>query len=67
MHSLGFFAYLGVVPLFLSQEEHGWKWTKPPPVSRKQVNTVDPEERKRARVAIRQAQNHSVRYRLLKG
>ncbi|XXG80984.1 hypothetical protein AAC387_Pa09g1722 [Persea americana] len=47
-------------------EEHGWKWTKPPPVSRKQVNTVDPEERKRARVAIRQTQNHSVRYRLLK-
>ncbi|XP_077212110.1 E3 ubiquitin-protein ligase ORTHRUS 2-like [Tasmannia lanceolata] len=47
-------------------EEHGWKWAKPPPMSRKQVNTGNPEDRKRARKAIKQAQNISVRDKLLK-
>ncbi|KAF5205145.1 E3 ubiquitin-protein ligase orthrus [Thalictrum thalictroides] len=43
-----------------------WKWKKPPPLSRKSVDTGNPEERKRARKAISKAQNLSVRERLLK-
>ncbi|OVA09685.1 zinc finger protein [Macleaya cordata] len=47
-------------------EEGCWKWKKPPPVSRKPVETLNPEDRKRARKAIKQAQNFSIRERLLK-
>lgn len=53
-------------PAWDYSEEHGWKWVKPPPVSRKQVMTANPEDRKRARQAIRQSQNLSVREKLLK-
>eukprot|EP00268_Persea_americana_P034606 TRINITY_DN34228_c0_g2_i1.p1 TRINITY_DN34228_c0_g2~~TRINITY_DN34228_c0_g2_i1.p1 ORF type:complete len:536 (-),score=113.56 TRINITY_DN34228_c0_g2_i1:208-1815(-) len=47
-------------------DEEQWRWTKPPPVSRKQVLTGNPEDRKVARRAIKQAQNLSVRDKLLK-
>ncbi|RRT54966.1 hypothetical protein B296_00022720 [Ensete ventricosum] len=46
-------------------EEHGWKWMKPPPISRKPVLCGD--ERKSAKRAVKHAQNMSVRERLLKG
>ncbi|OMO57876.1 Zinc finger, RING-type [Corchorus capsularis] len=48
------------------EEEGCWKWKKPPPASRKQVNEVDPKDRKRSRKAMRQARNMSVKDRLLK-
>ncbi|KAF8390741.1 hypothetical protein HHK36_025268 [Tetracentron sinense] len=47
-------------------EEGCWKWKKPPPLSRKSLDTVNPEDRKRSRRAIREAQNMSVREKLLK-
>ncbi|XP_068642065.1 E3 ubiquitin-protein ligase ORTHRUS 2-like [Aristolochia californica] len=53
-------------PAWDYDEEHGWSWTRPSPTSRKSVQTANPEDRKRARKAIRQAQNFSVRERLLK-
>ncbi|PIA36937.1 hypothetical protein AQUCO_03200117v1 [Aquilegia coerulea] len=46
------------------KEDSCWKWTKPPPFSRRAVNTGNPEDRKRART--REAQNLSVREKLLK-
>lgn len=49
------------------EEEACWKWKKPPPVSKKPVNTGNPEDTKRARRAIRQTQNVTVREKLLKG
>ncbi|XP_007036699.2 PREDICTED: E3 ubiquitin-protein ligase ORTHRUS 2 [Theobroma cacao] len=48
------------------EEDSCWKWKKPPPPSKKPVNAADLEERKRARKAIRQARNTTVRERLLK-
>ncbi|XWS60898.1 hypothetical protein CRYUN_Cryun07bG0077500 [Craigia yunnanensis] len=48
------------------EEDSRWKWKKPPPPSKKPVNAADLEERKRARKAIRQAHNTSIRERLLK-
>ncbi|KAF8408512.1 hypothetical protein HHK36_007668 [Tetracentron sinense] len=48
------------------EEEGCWKWKKLPPLSRKSVDTGNPEDRKRARRVIRQAQNMSVREKLLK-
>ncbi|KAK9108621.1 hypothetical protein Syun_024632 [Stephania yunnanensis] len=48
------------------ENQSRWVWMKPPPASRKAVQTADPEERKRAWKAIRQAQNLSVREKLLK-
>ncbi|GAV82875.1 YDG_SRA domain-containing protein/zf-C3HC4_2 domain-containing protein [Cephalotus follicularis] len=47
-------------------EEGCWKWKKPPPLSKKPVGATNPEDRKRSRKAIRQAQNTSVREKLLK-
>ncbi|KAF6177112.1 hypothetical protein GIB67_005100 [Kingdonia uniflora] len=49
------------------EEEHSWKWKKSPPLSRKPVNTANPEDLKIARKTIRHAQNISVREQLLKG
>lgn len=48
------------------EEEACWKWKKPPPVSKKPVNTGNPEDTKRARRVIRQTQNVTVREKLLK-
>ncbi|OVA17365.1 zinc finger protein [Macleaya cordata] len=48
------------------EEEGRWKWKKPPPLSRKPMDSENPEERKRARRAIKLAQNLSVREKLLK-
>ncbi|KAJ0047793.1 hypothetical protein Pint_16981 [Pistacia integerrima] len=48
------------------EEDSHWKWKKPPPPSKKPVGTGNPEDRKRIRKAIRQAQNTSVREKLLK-
>ncbi|XP_038989370.1 E3 ubiquitin-protein ligase ORTHRUS 2-like [Phoenix dactylifera] len=47
-------------------EEFGWKWMKPPPISKKPVTAVNPEESKRVKRAIRHAQSISVREKLLK-
>ncbi|KAJ0988731.1 hypothetical protein J5N97_007087 [Dioscorea zingiberensis] len=52
-------------PAWDFDEEHGWKWMKPPPASRRSVVTGNPEDRKRARKAIRLAQNNTFRERLL--
>nr|ADR79438.1 VARIANT IN METHYLATION-like protein [Liriodendron tulipifera] len=46
-------------------EGHGWKWTKPPPMSRRSSDTGNPEDRKRGRKST--TQGLSVRDRLLKG
>ncbi|XP_010534227.1 PREDICTED: E3 ubiquitin-protein ligase ORTHRUS 2-like [Tarenaya hassleriana] len=43
-----------------------WKWMKPPPASRKSVNAMDPEERKRVRKAMKEAHSNNVRDKLLK-
>ncbi|XP_021909457.1 E3 ubiquitin-protein ligase ORTHRUS 2-like [Carica papaya] len=48
------------------EEDGRWKWKIPPPMSRKSVNTANAEDRKRARKVIRQAQNTTIRERLLK-
>ncbi|KAM0936010.1 putative [histone H3]-lysine(4) N-trimethyltransferase chromatin regulator PHD family [Dioscorea sansibarensis] len=53
-------------PAWDFDEEHGWKWMKPPPVSRRPVVTGNPEDRKRAKKAIRLAQNNTFRERLFK-
>ena len=54
--------------IFNSQEEkESWVWKKPPPRSRKQVITGNPEERKRVRREIKSAQYMSVKEKLLKG
>ncbi|XP_073014032.1 E3 ubiquitin-protein ligase ORTHRUS 2-like [Typha latifolia] len=53
-------------PAWDYEEEDGWKWMKPPPVSRKPVITGNPDDQKRARKAVRLAQNTSVREKLLK-
>ncbi|KAJ6802585.1 E3 ubiquitin-protein ligase ORTHRUS 2-like [Iris pallida] len=47
-------------------EAKGWTWVKPPPISRSPVRTVDPNEQIRVRKAIKNAQNTSIRERLLK-
>ncbi|KAL6011787.1 hypothetical protein ACLOJK_002252 [Asimina triloba] len=47
-------------------EKDGWRWAKPPPTSRKKVATSNPEDQKRARRAIRRANNLSARQKLLK-
>ncbi|XP_020581355.1 E3 ubiquitin-protein ligase ORTHRUS 2-like [Phalaenopsis equestris] len=56
------------VPSWDYVEEHGWKWVKPPPVSRsrKPVYTINNDEQKRVKVAIRVTQNNSVKEKLLK-
>ncbi|TXG51380.1 hypothetical protein EZV62_023904 [Acer yangbiense] len=49
------------------EEDGRWKWKKPPPLSQKRrVETGNPEDWKRSRKIIRQAQNSSVRDKLLK-
>ncbi|GLT60364.1 hypothetical protein SLA2020_331330 [Shorea laevis] len=49
------------------EEEDGhWKWKKSPPLSKKPVNTGNPEDSKRSLKAIRKAQNTSIREKLLK-
>ncbi|KAF8400080.1 hypothetical protein HHK36_015955 [Tetracentron sinense] len=48
------------------EEEGSWKWKKLPPLSKKPVDTGNPEDRKRAWKSIRQTQNLSVREKLLK-
>ncbi|KAF9619756.1 hypothetical protein IFM89_009098 [Coptis chinensis] len=48
------------------EEDNRWKWKKPPPSSKRPVNTVNPEDVKRARKAIKNAHNLSVREKLLK-
>ncbi|KAK8981464.1 hypothetical protein V6N11_027880 [Hibiscus sabdariffa] len=48
------------------EEDNHWKWKKPPPPSKKSMDLADPEERKRARKAIKQARTTSVTERLLK-
>ncbi|KAL5979603.1 E3 ubiquitin-protein ligase ORTHRUS 2 [Asimina triloba] len=50
-------------PAWDYDEGYAWKWTKPPPMSRKSLETANPEDRKRGR---RSTQNLSVRERLLK-
>ena len=51
-----------------SQEEKGcWMWKKPPPCSRKRANYGRSEEGKRTKKVRRQAQNKSVKEKLLKG
>ncbi|KAL0905400.1 hypothetical protein M5K25_023817 [Dendrobium thyrsiflorum] len=47
-------------------EEHGWKWVKQQPVSRRPVYTVNNDEKKRVKIAIRHTQNNSVKEKLLK-
>lgn len=49
------------------EEDSRWKWKKPPPLSKKPIDTGKPEDGKKVRKAIRQAQNTSVREKLLKG
>ncbi|CAD5166358.1 unnamed protein product [Musa acuminata subsp. malaccensis] len=51
-------------PAWDYDEEHGWKWMKPPPISRKPIFSGD--ERKSAKRAVKHVQNMSVRERLLK-
>ncbi|GLT63525.1 hypothetical protein SLA2020_360840 [Shorea laevis] len=48
------------------EEDGRWKWKKPPPLSKKPVNTGDPEDRKTSLKAIRKARNFSIREKLLK-
>ncbi|KAM7480219.1 hypothetical protein LguiA_028432 [Lonicera macranthoides] len=48
------------------EEKESWVWKKPPPPSRKQVTTGNPEERKRVRREIKSAQYMSVKEKLLK-
>ncbi|KAH9763629.1 E3 ubiquitin-protein ligase ORTHRUS 2 [Citrus sinensis] len=48
------------------EEDSRWKWKKPPPLSKKPIGTGKPEDGKKVRRAIRQAQNTSVREKLLK-
>ncbi|GMJ06615.1 ORTHRUS 2, VARIANT IN METHYLATION 1 [Hibiscus trionum] len=48
------------------EEDNHWKWKKPPPPSKKSMYLADPEERKRARKAIKRARTTSVSERLLK-
>ncbi|KAK0587094.1 hypothetical protein LWI29_017235 [Acer saccharum] len=49
------------------EEDGRWKWKKPPPLSQKRrVETGNPEDWKRSRKIIRQAQKSSVRDKLLK-
>ncbi|ONI07807.1 hypothetical protein PRUPE_5G140900 [Prunus persica] len=43
-----------------------WTWKKPAPVSKKPVQALNPDDRKRSRKAIRKAHNTTVRDRLLK-
>ncbi|VFQ88430.1 unnamed protein product [Cuscuta campestris] len=48
--------------------ERRWRWKKAPPSSRqKQVVEGNPEDRKRARKAIKRAQHQSIKEKLLKG
>ncbi|PKA47594.1 E3 ubiquitin-protein ligase ORTHRUS 2 [Apostasia shenzhenica] len=47
-------------------EERGWMWMKDPPVSRRPVFTVNEDDQKRVRKAIRLTHNISVREKLLK-
>ncbi|KAJ6821044.1 putative E3 ubiquitin-protein ligase ORTHRUS 2 [Iris pallida] len=47
-------------------EAKGWTWMKPPPISRSPVRTGDPNEQRRVRKAIKNAQNTSIREQLLK-
>ncbi|XP_019167510.1 PREDICTED: E3 ubiquitin-protein ligase ORTHRUS 2-like isoform X5 [Ipomoea nil] len=50
------------------EAEERWRWKKPPPPSKqKQVVEGNPEDRKRARKAIKRAQHISLKERLLKG
>ncbi|XP_039123785.1 E3 ubiquitin-protein ligase ORTHRUS 2-like isoform X2 [Dioscorea cayenensis subsp. rotundata] len=53
-------------PAWDFDEKHGWKWMKPPPVSRKPVVTGNPEDTKKVKKAIRLAQNNTFRERLFK-
>ncbi|RZC59487.1 hypothetical protein C5167_006790 [Papaver somniferum] len=48
------------------EEEGCWKWKRSPPLSRKPMDSENPEDRKRARRAIKQAKNLTVREKLLK-
>ncbi|ESQ46580.1 hypothetical protein EUTSA_v10000084mg [Eutrema salsugineum] len=48
------------------EAESRWTWMKPPPASRKAVNVLDPEEKKRMRTAIKAAHSNTVREKLLK-
>lgn len=49
------------------EEKESWVWKIPPPPSRKQVTTGNPDERKRIRREIRSSQHISVKEKLLKG
>ncbi|KAF5202867.1 E3 ubiquitin-protein ligase orthrus [Thalictrum thalictroides] len=49
------------------EEESCWKWKRPPPLSRKTMDARNPEDRKRAQKAKKNAENLSGRDRLLKG
>ncbi|MCL7030127.1 hypothetical protein MKW94_010345 [Papaver nudicaule] len=48
------------------EEEGFWKWKKSPPLSRKPMESENPQDRKRARIAIKQEENLAVREKLLK-
>lgn len=59
-----------IIYLFIfhfQEEDARWKWKKPPPLSKKTVDTGKSEDGKKARKAIRKAQNTSIREKLLKG
>uniref|UniRef100_A0A5B7AQV8 RING-type E3 ubiquitin transferase n=1 Tax=Davidia involucrata TaxID=16924 RepID=A0A5B7AQV8_DAVIN len=54
-------------PLWDYDEEKAcWMWKKPPPPSKKRVTTRNAEDEQRTRIAIRKAQNVSVKEKLLK-
>ncbi|WOL12608.1 hypothetical protein Cni_G21375 [Canna indica] len=46
--------------------ERGWRWMKPPPISRKSMTNGNPDDQKSTRKAKRRGGNLSVRERLLK-
>ncbi|KAL0544557.1 hypothetical protein IC582_019674 [Cucumis melo] len=48
------------------EKDSQWKWSKPPPISTRPVETEDPATGKRSRRKFRQAHNMNVRERLLK-
>ncbi|KAF6169746.1 hypothetical protein GIB67_004138 [Kingdonia uniflora] len=49
-----------------TEEDCSWKWKRPPPLNKKSVTAGNPEDRKRARKALK-TQNMSVCEKLMKG
>lgn len=53
-------------PAWDYDENCGWKWVKPPPLSKKPARTKDPKDGVRVRKIVKHVHNTSVRERLLK-